>query len=113
MKRFKQLVKDLVNTDHLPDYSIKMEDNVVTFYNRNHKKMEQWFDKSHDSKSDFPQLKEDTYKTARSIAPLYDVYFLEQAWLSFWCDSGRPKLDNPDGAFIAFCKRRQEVRPNP
>ena len=29
-----------------------------------------------------------------------------------WVDSGRIELQNPDKAFIAFCKKRYERKPN-
>lgn len=108
LKRFKQLLKDLVKTDHLPDYSIKLEDDMVTFSNRNRNNMEKWFDPAFESQTGFPKLKPETYEKARMVAPRFDVYFLEQEWLSFWADSGKKKLDNPDAAFIGFCKRRGE-----
>ena len=60
-----------------------------------------------------PILKKMTYEKARQIAPRYDVYWLEQEWIGFWIDSGKPELRNVDSAFLAFCKRRYERNPNP
>lgn len=107
LKRFKQLMKDLAKTNHLPDYSVRIEGDRVHFTNLNFKKMEKWYDPSFEDKADFPKLRPETYERARLAAPKYDVYYLEREWLSFWDDSGRKKLDNPDAAFIGFCRRKE------
>lgn len=114
LKRFKQLLKDLVKNNHLPDYSIELEEDKVTFINKNHATMEKWFDPDNVVvESEFPRLQYDTYEKARKVAPRYDVYYLEQEWQSFWFRSGKKKLKNPDGAFIAFCKKKYLENPNP
>ncbi len=43
----------------------------------------------------------------------YDPYYLEQEWRGWWVDSGCIELQHPDKAFIAFCKKRYERKPNP
>ena len=54
----------------------------------------------------FPLLDPETYHDARTIAPGYDVYYLEKQWQSFWYESGQPELKNPDAAFLGFCRSR-------
>ena len=54
----------------------------------------------------YPTLDPETYHDARTVAPGYDVYYLEQEWRNFWVESGKPELKNPDAAFIGFCKSR-------
>ena len=49
----------------------------------------------------------------RAVAPGYDPYYLEQEWRDWWVDSGCIELQHPDKAFIAFCKKRYERKPNP
>jgi hypothetical protein len=61
----------------------------------------------------FPLLDAETYHDARTVAPGYDIHWLEIEWRTFWVDSGRPELKSPDAAFIGFCKRRYERNPNP
>jgi len=61
----------------------------------------------------FPLLDPETYHDARTVAPGYDVHYLEQEWRTFWAESGRPELKNPDAAFIGFCKSRYARKPNP
>lgn len=104
LKRFKQLIKTLVAHNHLPDYSLHCDNNNVTFYNR------QEFDEQMTNTTPLtrPILQTSTYEKARNAAPSYDVYFLEQEWIEFWHSMGCPELNSPDGAFIAFCKKRSE-----
>jgi len=109
-RRFKQLIKDLAKNNHLPDYSVSLNEEKVTFLNKNQESMEKWFEPIIDNQA-FPKLKAETFERARHVAPRYDIYFLEQEWLSFWCQSGKPKLDNADAAFVAFCKRRNTDKP--
>jgi len=109
LKGFRHDIKELAKGDHLPDYSVTLddEDNVV-FQNRNAIKS-----LPSASEADFPKLDAETYHDARLVAPAYDVYYLEQEWHRWWCESGRPVLYDPDKAFISFCKSRHERQPNP
>jgi hypothetical protein len=61
----------------------------------------------------FPLLDPETYHDARTVAPGYDIHYLEQEWRTFWVDSGRPELKNEDAALIGFCKSRFTRNPNP
>ena len=58
-------------------------------------------------------LDPETYHDARTVAPGYDVYYLEKEWRNFWFESGQPELNNPDAAFIGFCRSRHARNPNP
>ena len=112
IRKFRQLLRNLAEHDHLPDYSLVMYDDAdkVTFKNRNKMPKEP---KVLESLSGFPVLASGTIEKARRAAPRYDVYRLQNEWLEFWANSGRKKLANPDAAFIAFCKKRYEQKPNP
>lgn len=50
-------------------------------------------------------LQTETYAKAKRAAPGMDVYFLEQEWLDWIAKTGKLP-DNPDGAFIGFCKKK-------
>lgn len=113
MKVFKQLIKNLVRNNHLPDYSLCLESEKVTFINKNHEKMDKWYNPKSDTQTQYPKINERTYELARKVALGYDVYYLEQEWFDFWYRSGRKRLKNPDGAFMAFCKKVYEKNPNP
>ena len=54
--------------------------------------------------SDF-LLHTETYAKAKRAAPGLDVYSLEQDWREWIAKTGKLP-DNPDGAFIGFCKRK-------
>lgn len=111
-KEFRRLVGSICEEDlahsHIPDYSISLDGNNVLFVNRQSMK------NSEPVKliETFPVLDAETYHDARTVAPGYDVYELEQQWREFWVDTGRPILRDPDAAFVAFCRRRAEKNPN-
>jgi plasmid replication initiation protein len=102
---FKLMVRKLIEHDHLPDYSISLRDNTVTFHARGQAaKVEE---------HRFPVLDPETFHDARTVAPGYDVYALQEQWREWWLDSGGLPLKSADAAFIGFCKRRYERNPNP
>lgn len=106
MKVFKQLIKGLVQNDHLPDYMVAINAENVVFLNRNTLSKQR---KRNDS--DVPMLKPETFENARRVAPGYDVYRLQREWISHWMASGKPELKTPDGAFVNFCKKRYQSTP--
>lgn len=54
-----------------------------------------------------PLLSTETYEQARKVAPDFDVYALEQEWRSWLAGKAAP--DNPDKAFLGFCRRKQQA----
>lgn len=97
------MVKDLADSNHLPDYSVEIEDDMVIFSNRATLAA---------PAIEYPKILPETYNDAKIVAPGYDVYGLEQEWREFWADSGCPKLENPDKAFVGFCKSRAKRHPS-
>ncbi len=109
IKGFRHDIKQLAKGDHLPDYCISFgDDDFVTFRNRSAMKA-----LPSPSAWEVPKLDLETYHDARMVAPGCDVYFLEREWVSWWCESGRPVLHDPDKAFISFCKSRHNRQANP
>jgi plasmid replication initiation protein len=104
-REFKSMVRELVENDHLPDYLVALEDEMVIFRNR----------MSFQPKADvsYPILDPETYHDARLVAPNYDIYYLESEWRDMWVASGMLHLDFPGKAFIGFCKKRHQMKPNP
>ena len=112
MGEFNRLLENISTDDkehnHMPDYSIRYaldrneneNKNIVEFKNRKPKR------KLETRLVDFPILSAETYEKARKVAPQFDVYYLEREWHEMWYTKGQEKLHNPDGAFIAFCKKR-------
>jgi DNA invertase Pin-like site-specific DNA recombinase len=92
---------------HMPDYAISFDGSNVRFTNR--KTVKGLPSREH---TIFPILDAETYHDARTVAPGYDVHWLELEWRNFWVDSGKPELKSPDAAFIGFCKNRYTKKPN-
>lgn len=100
---FRKMIRELVEHDHLPDYTVALEDDMVVFRNR-----ERLAEREALS---LPRLDPDIMNDVRIVAPGYDPYFLEREWQEMWIDTGCPKLHDPDAAFLAFCRRRAEKAP--
>jgi plasmid replication initiation protein len=104
-REFKSMIRELVENDHLPDYQVALEDEMVIFRNR----------MSFQPKVEvsYPILDPEAYHDAKLVAPGYDVYYLESEWRDMWVASGMPELGFPGKAFVAFCKKRYQMKPNP
>lgn len=102
-KKFKQLLKPIVEFDHLPDYSLRFdgEDHVVFVKRRGTQA---------DKQASLPgicnpfHLMPDTYQKARQAAPSWDVYYLEERWRSWLENTGKEPPKKADAAFIGFCR---------
>lgn len=103
-RKFRMILRELVENDHLPDYRTQLDGDMVVFQNR-----AATVGKPVDIR--FPVLDPETYHDARIVAPGYDVYYLEQEWRDMWVDTGMPVLHSPDKAFVAFCKSRAKRKP--
>ena len=107
LKRFREMIRDLVAYDHLPDYSVTFDDeaDMVTFRNRGTMlagPAESW--RGH--------LDGDAYQDARSAAPGWDVYVLEEKW-RMWLGENEIEPKHPARHFVKFCKSWYEKRGNP
>ena len=100
---FKKMIRELVEHDHLPDYTVALDDEIIVFRSRERL--------AEREAVRFPRLDPDIYNDARIVAPGYDPYWLERQWQEMWLDSGCPQLHDPDKAFLAFCRRRAEKAP--
>lgn len=103
-KVFKQMLKGLEANNHLPDYEVRLENEMVFFNNRN------TFPKKPDMTGK-PMLSGKAIQNGRRAAPGYDIYVLERQWIEHWNATGRPKLENPEGAFVGFCKSVHKRNP--
>ena len=83
LNMFQFFINELAERDHLPDYTVEVEGDIVVFSNRV------------------------AYEKAKRYVPRdHSVYDWETDWVQFWRDSGCPTLQSPDGALIGFCKAR-------
>ncbi|WP_152053068.1 replication initiator protein A [Tautonia marina] len=109
-KEFRRLVSQICSEDaqhgHVPDYAVALEGDTVRFINRGALPALQAV-----QATAYPVLDPETYHDARTVAPGYDVYLLEEQWRSFWVESGQPELKNPDAAFLGFCRSRYNRKP--
>jgi plasmid replication initiation protein len=105
-REFKSMIRELVENDHLPDYQVALEDEMVIFRNR-------LSSQPKPVEVRYPVLDPETFHYAKQVAPGYDVYYLEQEWRNWWVESGMPELGFPGKAFIGFCKARYQRNPNP
>ncbi len=106
LREFRSMVRELSKEDHLPDYSVALEDDMVVFRNR-------MLMKPAAPEVTYPKLDPETYHFAKQVAPGYDIYVLEQDWREWWVQSGMPELGSPSKAFIGFCRSRYQRNPNP
>lgn len=103
-KRFKQALKEIAERNSLPDYALEIDElnNDVIFINR--KKW--WEDKKQPERRPFIQNPDDTYAKAKVFTGGRDVYAWESDWVNHWIDTGCPPLNDPDKAFLGFCRNR-------
>ena len=103
-KRFRQMIKELVKHDHLPDYQVAFDDaaDMVIFTNRGNVI-------GNMTETEVPALKGATYEAARRMAPGWDVYHLEAEWRGWIIE---PPQD-ADAAFVGFCRKWYEKRGQP
>lgn len=107
LKRFRQMIRDLVNYDHLPDYSVSFETetDMVTFRNRG--TMLQVSAVIWEGRLD-----PDAYHDARQVAPGWDVRVIEDAWRS-WLGENEIEPKHPARHFVKFCQSWYEKRGQP
>ena len=110
LKEFRRLIGSIVEEDqaynHIPDYSISIsEDDIVLFRSRNSiPAIEQTPNLSQNI-----QLSTDCYHDAKTVAPGWDVYYLEREWREWITELPR----DPEAAFIGFCRKWFERRGVP
>jgi plasmid replication initiation protein len=102
LKGFRHAIKAMSQINHLPDYLVSFDEarDMVEFSSR------EAVAAVLDDQVGWPRLSADTYHDARQLAPGWDISELEQQWVSWWADMGKPDLKNPDAAFLGFCRRK-------
>lgn len=108
-KEFRRSIRNLVKHDHLPDYHVSLEDktDMVIFENRQTMK-----GSTVEVKPWQGSLDPETFHEARTVAPGWDVYVIEQAWRA-WLMDNEISPNHPDRHFIKFCKSWFEKRGRP
>jgi len=98
IRKLRFQIRELIKTNHLPDYSVSMADDVVRFTPRRVRTP------VNDHQGSLPFLMTDTYDKARKAAPGWDIYALEREWREWAAGKKTPK--HPDRAFVAFCRKK-------
>jgi plasmid replication initiation protein len=93
---FRRMIRDMIASDHLPDYVLSEEPGDVIRVSRRAARL---------APGEAPALAPETLEAARALAPGWDVYALQADWHAYWARSGRPRLRAPDRAFLGFVKR--------
>jgi plasmid replication initiation protein len=109
-KLFRQMIKSLAASDHLPDYRVEIDPkkDMVTFVNRGTMKAATPAAKAKamarakaKAKAWKGVLDPEIYEIARMIAPGWDIRYVEREWRE-WL----PEIPaNPEAAFLGFCKK--------
>ena len=110
LKEFRRLVSEIIKEDqvhgHLPDYSVSFgSEDMVVFRNRGTipdaiPLSERFL---------MPSPSAEAYHDARTVAPGWDVYFLEREWREWITEPTR----DFDAAFVGFCRKWYEKRGAP
>ncbi|PHR00125.1 MAG: plasmid replication initiator RepA [Sulfitobacter sp.] len=109
-REFKRLVSNIVKQDekhnHMPDYAIRLDENILVYMNRGTIEKET----PRTSSDNFGiRINSDTYEKAKQAAPGWDIYVLEIEWREWMTEPPR----NPDAAFLGFCRKVFEKRGRP
>lgn len=111
LREFRRLVQGIVAADaahnHMPDYSVHMVEDIITFTNKG-----SMYPKSA-LVSSCPALPSSAYELAKAEAPGWDIYYLEQEWRAWMQDGGLDSPKNSEKAFVGFCRKWFERRGSP
>lgn len=109
LREFRRLVGAIVEEDqqyqHMPDYSITLDDDMVLFRNRS----VTFIAEAASKRVDAGRISAEAYHDARTVAPGWDVYYLESEWRDWITEPPR----DIDAAFIGFCRKWYERRGAP
>ena len=141
LRVFRKMIRDLVASDHLPDYTLGFADDVLTVRPRAGGALARGFaretasDKTdgfaretgEDEDGGFaretgdatgpaappapplprgPFLAPASLEAARALMPSADAHALAADWRRHWEATGRPRLTDPDAAFLGFVRAR-------
>ncbi|MEM7620017.1 MAG: replication initiator protein A [Pseudomonadota bacterium] len=100
LKKFRFNLRRIINSGNIPDYGFMLQGDKVV--------MQKLIDDNSLIKSEnFIPLRPDTLDKAQKIAAQIgiSVFDLEREW-NEWVQGKNKTPDNPDGAFIGFCKKK-------
>jgi plasmid replication initiation protein len=101
---FRKMIRDMAEEDLLPDYRLMLDPGDLVRFEARDRLVEE-------AGGSWPLLDPGTHVAARAAAPGYDIHALEADWRRHWARSGRPRLRDPDAAFLAFARARAARAP--
>lgn len=108
LKKFRFLVKEVVQNDHLPDYMLEFlaEKDQVLFVNRGSMpKPRSALSSPEGEASDIlRRLDPDIGDKARPLTPGWDLHHLKTCFGAWWVKLGCPEVRSPDAFFLKFCR---------
>jgi len=115
-KEFKRLIKAIIETDerddHMPDYRFAIEAGILIVNPK--PEFTDVYAAPEQAALPFDRaLSGDAYAEARTVAPGWDVYGLEQRWREWLARDGRQAPHSPDAAFVGFCRSFYERNGRP
>ena len=103
LRKFRFNIKKLMETNHLPDYNIYYdnEKDQVKFSPKSS------FTKAYNkNKTELRDLEHWIYEKANEILPNhFNAHVAEQSWRDYWQDKGKLPIENPEAAFLGYCKK--------
>jgi hypothetical protein len=109
-KEFRRLLTAIVMEDqehaHIPDYSMELQDEIVTFCSRGSLPSSRRDDIFEGA------LDPEAYHDARTAAPGWDVYYIEREWRQ-WCGKQEIEPKRPGKHYVSFCKTWYENHGKP
>ncbi|MCE8471246.1 replication initiator protein A, partial [Rhodovulum sulfidophilum] len=98
---FRAMVREILREDRLPEYRLVEEPGDILCVLRRDGVIER------DTGEPPPVLSPEALEAARARMPGADVYALEAQWRGVWAASGRPRIRQPDRAFLAWVEKRR------
>lgn len=96
LRVFRQMLREMIATDHLPDYALAEEPGDLLRVTRRGAVLEP---------GEGPALRPATLDRARALRPGADVHALVADWQAVWARTGRQRLRSPDAAFLGWLAR--------
>ncbi|MCF3596424.1 replication initiator protein A [Rhodobacteraceae bacterium LMO-12] len=97
---FRAALRRMIAQDHLPDYELAEETGDILVVRRRNMVVDG---------PAAPHLSPETLEEGRAMAPGMDIYALQAQWQSWWAQSGRRRLTNPDRAFLGWLRKRSQT----
>jgi plasmid replication initiation protein len=98
-RNFRAMLKTICEHQHLPDYSVHIDGDLVIFFARKG-------DELPVDRKAIPPLKTHTYERFKTLYHGHDPYAIEHEWRT-WAN-GKEAPKNADSAFLAFAKKHIE-----